>query len=560
MIRRVLLIGATGTFGAKLARHLSKLDSIELILTSRNVERAGAAAAELVSAGTKCYVSGLAFDYGRASSDFFSRLKPFLVIDASGPFQAADFKLARTAIESGAHWIDLADARGHILNFSASLDALARAKGVTAYAGASSTPALSTAVVADLTKGWQRIDTATFAIFPAGDGPAGPSVIRAVLSYAGQPIPVWRSGRLESELGWGRLTRRSVRGLGNRITSPVETADADLVSQLFSVQSRVSFEAGLESRVEHLGLFVLAKLRSARWLGDLSWLTRPLELGRGITRLFSSGNSGMTVNVTGLGANGKHQASCWTLIAKQSAGPNVPVLPALALTRRLLSGDYPPGATPASGTLTLSEIEAEMRSLPIETSQSTNVSTSVSLVEMAIGKDAYGALPEPLQAFHSNTGAPVWSGMANVEAGTGLLARIIGRVFGFPPSDRDVPVTVTVDRRGGRETWTRDFGGRRFFSVLAPAGRGQVAEAFGPFRILLKLASRDGAILMPVAGWKLGWFPLPRRLAPRSETREYCGENGRFGFDVRISAPFVGLIAHYKGWLEPGARQFSASA
>ena len=56
---------------------------------------------------------------------------------------------------------------------------------------------------------------------------------------------------------------------------------------------------------------------------------------------------------------------------------------------------------------------------------------------------------------------------------------------------------------------------------------------------------------MPIAAWKLGVMPLPRFLAPKSVTREYEDAEGRFRFDVRLTIPVLGLLAHYQGFLKP---------
>jgi len=115
-------------------------------------------------------------------------------------------------------------------------------------------------------------------------------------------------------------------------------------------------------------------------------------------------------------------------------------------------------------------------------------------------------------------------------------------IFAFPPSGRGVPVTVSADRRGDGEIWTRNFDGQRFASHLAFEGQSVVSERFGPFKILLGLRAENGEIQMPVVGWRLGPVPLPLALAPRSKTREFVGEDGRFHFDVAIELP-IGTIA-----------------
>ena len=175
-----------------------------------------------------------------------SSVSPWLVIDASGPFQSVSYDLARATLNVGAHWIDLADARDYLLGFAAALDPIARRKGLVARAGASSTPALSAAVVEDLTRHWQRLDSVDIAIMPGGAGRVGTAVIRAILSYAGTAIETYREGARAEITGWGSAQRTCVPGLGVRYLSPVETADAALLPERFNVTSRVAFYAGLE--------------------------------------------------------------------------------------------------------------------------------------------------------------------------------------------------------------------------------------------------------------------------------------------------------------------------
>ena len=66
---------------------------------------------------------------------------------------------------------------------------------------------------------------------------------------------------------------------------------------------------------------------------------------------------------------------------------------------------------------------------------------------------------------------------------------------------------------------------------------------------VLDISSNKKGIAMPVAGWRLGFLGLPRFLAPRSDTREYQDEQGRFRFDARLSLLLIGLLAHYRGRL-----------
>lgn len=365
---RVMLIGATGTFGRRLARALAGIGGLDLIVTSRSLARSQTLKEALgahTAAGTELRAER--FEHGPDSATRFAALRPWLVIDASGPFQTASYAGARAAIEAGAHWIDLADDAGYILGFAPALDALARARGVTAMTGASSTPALSFAVVQHATAEWRRIESVDIAIYPAGGGDVGRAVIEAVLSYAGRPVAAWRSGALETRIGWASVERVSVPGLGQRLRSPVATADYALLPAAFGA-ANVSFHAGLESRLEHRGLALLARMRARGLIRDTAPLAGLLHTARALTRPFCGSRGAMTVEIRGVDGSGKDARVHWWLLAREGDGPTVPVLPALALTKKLLSQSVEPQASCAVGTLRLADIEAEMTRYALTTS------------------------------------------------------------------------------------------------------------------------------------------------------------------------------------------------
>ena len=61
-------------------------------------------------------------------------------------------------------------------------------------------------------------------------------------------------------------------------------------------------------------------------------------------------------------------------------------------------------------------------------------------------------------------------------------------------------------------------------------------ERFGPFSFILKLTARNGRVEWPVERWRFLGIAMPRALMPKSETVEEIGKDGRFRFDVSISA------------------------
>jgi len=251
-MKTVLIMGASGVFGTRLAQHLAHHSDFKLILAARSAAPLKALAATLPG-----NPQWRAFDRTTAP---LNEIKPWAVVDCSGPFQTTSYDFAKACIVSGAHFVDLADAKDYLAGFSTALDAQAKANQVTALSGASSTPALSSAVVTALSQDWQQIDTVDIAITPGGKSVVGRAVIQAIMSYAGLKIAAYDNGTHCTKIGWKGATHLTIPGLGARLVSPVETFDIPLLAD--RVRSRITFSAGLESWIEHRGLNTVAWLRS----------------------------------------------------------------------------------------------------------------------------------------------------------------------------------------------------------------------------------------------------------------------------------------------------------
>ncbi|MFZ2003754.1 MAG: saccharopine dehydrogenase NADP-binding domain-containing protein, partial [Stellaceae bacterium] len=299
MPRAVLVVGGTGAFGGRLVAGLYETTDFDVVIAGRDIDRATAAAAAL---GPRA--RALRLDAATVEADELRASDAFVLVDAAGPFQGASTRLARAAINAGLHYVDLADGRDFVAGFGA-LDELARAAGVVALTGASSTPALSHAVLDRLTEGWRRIDTVEIAISPGNrNSPRGLSVIRAILSYAGKPIRVFDGGGWTERPGWGRPVRREMPGLGKRWLSLCETPDLDLVPERFAPRQAAVFRAGLELSAMHLGLYLGGILVSARLLPSLVPFAKPVRWMAERMKGLGSDRGGMVVEVRGIDAAG----------------------------------------------------------------------------------------------------------------------------------------------------------------------------------------------------------------------------------------------------------------
>jgi hypothetical protein len=374
--RTILVVGGTGAFGSRLGDGLVATTDFGVIIAGRDLPRAAARAA---IAGTG-RAQALRLDTATVTANALRATGAAVVVDTAGPFQGADYRLARAAVAAGIHYVDLADARDFVAGFGV-LDAEARAAGVVALTGASSTPALSNAVLDRLTAGWQRIHTIEIAISPGNrNSPRGLSVIQAVLSYVGRSVRVFAGGEWRTEPGWGRPARKLMPGLGRRWLSLCETPDLDLVPARFSPRDRAIFRAGLELSAMHLGLYAAGLLIRFRLLRSLLPFARPLRWIAERLKGFGSDRGGMMAEATGIDAAGNPVRATWSLVAEAGDGPAIPTLPALAAIRGLIDGSLlRPGARPCAGVLDLDAISREFARYRITTEITTDAADALSV-------------------------------------------------------------------------------------------------------------------------------------------------------------------------------------
>lgn len=537
---QVLLIGATGVFGSLLARSLVREPGVRTVLAGRRAAALSALAGELGKADT------LILDRDHLSAGM---LRGFhLVIDAAGPFQDSRTSVIEAAIEAGCHYLDLADGRAFVTGI-ARFDVAARTRGIFVLSGASSTPALTNAVIDRLTRGWRSIATIRVTISP-GSAVRGPSLISGVLSYLGRPVRVFREGGWTRVPGWGGRRVIEIPALRQGVGSLCETPDLDLFVERHAPTATAEFMTSLEVPLMHWGMTGLAMLvrwrlmsRPERWVGPLRWLA-------GLAAPLGANRGGMVVEVSGADAAGQAVFARWSLRAPPDMGPNVPTLAALALVRRLRDGDPPaPGARPCVGVLDLDEFATDFERLGMET-QSDIVPLGRPLFARALGA-AFDALPATNRHVHSPAPVRVLHGRAQVEGARSALGRLIARLFGLPSSMHDVPLRVVIEATSdGRECWSRVYPDRVMRSIMGrpdPATR-TIEEHVGAFRFGLRIDPNDEGLSLVLVGGRLWRMPLPDVLLPRIAATETV-DGDRHLFDVAIGLPLLGRIVRYRGWL-----------
>ncbi|WP_205826934.1 DUF4166 domain-containing protein [Mesorhizobium zhangyense] len=558
MRRRVVLVGATGTFGSRLAAMLAEFPEIELVLVARREGALETLRRSLEQQGAAAHIVARPFD--RSQPEKLAELSPWLVVDAAGPFQDSDYRLALAAVRLGAHYVDLADGRDYVAGFGSALNDAARKAGVLAVTAASSTPALSHAALEMLVEGWRQVDDVVVAISPGARAPRGLSVVEAILSYVGQPVRVFDSGDWRTVPGWSGLRTVHMPGLGKRFVSICETPDLDLLPERFPIRRNALFKAGLEVPVMHLGLALLGL--PVRWglLSSLRPLAKPLRALSGILALLGTDRGGMSVEALGHDAEDRPTHARWALWAETGAGPHTPAAPAAAMVRALIDGrETRRGAMACAGMLELRDILHELAHLPILTRADDGLPESPVLFERLLGR-RWSGLPASVRAVHGGGHLSV-SGRAIARIGANLPARLLRLLLGLPYSGRH-KASVTLEPALDGERWTRRFGSSQFASLLTDTRRkrlGLFEERFGPLRFTFDLRPTPAGVSWELCGWSVAGLPLPGWLAPRIRAGAE-GAGGLYRFRVLVAHRWIGPLFAYRGTLVPAASGISDDA
>lgn len=358
----VVILGGYGLFGSRIACRLAREPGWRVVIAGRD----GAAATRLcdelrLTTGNRAQLAARACD-AQADDlrDMLLAEQARLVINTCGPFQDRDYRVARAALACGAHYIDLADARGFVAAFG-ELDAEARAMDRLAVCGASTVPGLSAAVIDRYRARFARLQAVDIGISPGNRTPRGLATVAAILSYVGQPLPWREAGRRRDVAGWQALQRwRYPSPAGSRWLAACDVPDLDLFPQRYPELLGLRFRAGLELKRLHFGLWLLSWLAHWRLLGGLDRHARWLK---SISELFASAGSdvgAMHVDLRGVDADGKALRLVWQLVALDGDGPEIPATAAVILARKLAQSQLVErGAMPCTGLFTLGEfIEA----------------------------------------------------------------------------------------------------------------------------------------------------------------------------------------------------------
>ena len=549
---KILILGGYGVFGGRLAELLADISGLELLIAGRDMARATAFCEGYRG---EARVRPLRLDRAEIARGIEAE-RPDLVVDASGPFQqygAEAYRVVEACIAARVDYLDFADGADFVFGI-APFDAAAKEAGVYVLSGVSTFPVLTAAVLRDIARRMELVSVEA-GIAPSPHAGIGLNVMRAVVSYAGSPVALLRDGKPAVARGLAESMRFTVAvpgrlPLNNVHFSLVDVPDLRVIPPEHPTLRDIWIGAGPVPEVLHRVLNGLAWARATFHLPSLVPFSRLFYRVLNLMR-FGEHRGGMFVRARGT-RDGKSVEASWHLLAEGDDGPYIPSMAIEAIIRKGLTGDPPaPGARPATRALELADYDARFAGRTIYAGFREPEPPSAPLYRRVLGP-AFDTLPAPVRTLHAGT-TRRWAGRAEVRRGGGLAARAVCRLVGFPDAGTGVPLTVTLAPEGDGERWTRVFAGKTFTSLQRPgSGRTEhlLLERFGPIEIALALVVEDGCLFLVPRRWTFLGIPLPKALLPGGTSFE-SDRGGRFGFDVEIAAPLVGLIVGYRGTLEP---------
>ncbi len=364
MIKRVLIIGGYGNFGSFITTTLAQENNIQVIIAGRSLKQATHLASELKAINKP---EAVALDININFSATLAQINPDIVIHTSGPFQSQDYLVAKACISQGCHYLDLADCRKFVTGI-AELDNKAKHEGILLISGCSSVPCLTSALVEHYRSEFQTLKALDYGITTAQKTNPGLATTAAILSYTGKPFQTRIDGQMKRIYGWQSLHLRKYPGLGRRFLSNCDVPDLALFPKRYPELKTIRFYAGLELPFIHLALWLLSWLVRIGLVRNLENAARFLLKVSSLFNFLGTDSSGLHMDISGIGKDGKNKTIQFTLIACSGDGPYIPCMPAIIMAKKLVNGELnQTGAFSCIGFITLNEYLNALNQFDIKT-------------------------------------------------------------------------------------------------------------------------------------------------------------------------------------------------
>ena len=360
----ILILGGYGNFGKRIARTLVK-DGYGVIISGRNNANAKATIDAIIADFPNANIQAAIFDAEVSLDENLKKLSPKVLINTIGPFQSKNYEIAKTCILNGVNYIDLADGRDFVVHFH-TLNAMSQSQNIIAISGASTVPALSSAVLEHFKDSFTEIENVKYGISPGQKAERGLATTQGILGYAGKKLkPAYGSN--EYIYGWQDIYLQKIPEIGFRWMANCDIPDLDLLPPKYGIK-RIAFGAGLELGFLHLGLWALSWFVRLGIPLKLDNYAKPMLWVADFFNFLGSDDGGMFMQIKGKDKSDNPKTINWAIIAKDGDGPQIPTIPAIILAEKICDNKLDiSGAMPCVALISLEEYVEKLREFKIET-------------------------------------------------------------------------------------------------------------------------------------------------------------------------------------------------
>ena len=537
-MKRILVLGGYGVFGQRICKRLTQVPDIAVVIAGRDEAKANKLKNTLLP-DAKSSIETAEIDIHDIQN---LSLEADIIVNASGPYHQQNYSLAEHCIEHGIHYIDLADNREFVCGID-QLNERAKEKDILVTSGASTVPALSSAVLDSYLSSFSELHDIDYGVTPGNQTDRGVGTVAAILSYVGKPFETLINAKNKRVIGWQDLHFEHYPEIGKRWMSNCNIPDLDLFQKRYPTLKTIRFYAGLELTLLHVGLWLLS------WPSRWGLIKQPEKLASVLRKMslwfysFGSKSGGMHIKMEGLDHHQKPISKNWYLIAHSGDGPFIPTIASVLIVKKLLKGSLKQrGAIPAVGLFTLEEFISEISDLDID------VFDDQPLYKRIL-KDRYESLPQAVQTLHAFKGHALYEGACDVERGKNPFCKFLAWMLSLPPEGKGHALKVEFSQNGAVETWTRYFGDQKFTSKQWDRN-GKLYESINGTTLVFDIETTSHSLNLKLAnvlilGIPVRWLFKPKVVAEETE------EKGKFCMNINVHLPFFGLLVRYKGWLNP---------
>jgi hypothetical protein len=161
----------------------------------------------------------------------------------------------------------------------------------------------------------------------------------------------------------------------------------------------------------------------------------------------------------------------------------------------------------------------------------------------------FAGLDPAIQWVHGGESREL-SGIATVERGASLVAKVLGFLTSLPPTQKNGPISIRIEATESHERWIRRYADKHLMTSILFERGDCLVEKLGPASLKFRLMARNAGIDWRLERVSVFGISLPLHwflVAARIDVKD-----GRYHFLIDSHLQGVGRVVRYEGLLNAG--------